>query len=384
MNFLARFDEFHELAAKATDLNDFGPDDYHAQLKILLSDYDQHAHMTEAGATAMTNELVGKLVGRLMAQQGFKTYPQFANAKIEKPIFILGMPRTGTTVLLRLLSQDPGTQALEVWIGSLPMPRPPRDTWESNPLYQQVAAQMKVWHAAYPEFQRVHPIFADQPDECRSAQDQSFWIPSQTAVTSAPQYAQWVATADARYSYRRYRKILGLIAGGDNRRWVLKNPDHIFALDALLDVFPDACIVQTHRDPDISMASLCSLSYALRSNRESGISKRQHGQEMRSWIQSLEKAEAVRRKLDPARFFDLHIDEIQADQVGSVERIYDYFNLPVTNAARDAWRARASSDPNAGHGAHDYHLNEWGYSADDIRAEAPGYCARYEKLRERV
>ena len=380
MNFISRFDSLHEQATAATGLVDFGPDDYHDPLRRILADYDRYPRFSAAGIATTMAELIGKLVGRLVAQQGFKQYPHFLTTPIEKPIIIVGMPRTGTTALQRLLCQDPGTQALELWLAAMPMPRPPRASWPDHPVYRQVAEQIRALNAASPALAHIHPVFADQPDECRFSLDQSFWSPGLATTATVPDYGQWCLDTDARYSYRYHRQVMGLIAAGDTRRWVLKNPDHIFALDALLDVFPDACIVQTHRDPAYSMASLCSLSYEILQMREPEITPAAHARNAEVWIRALDKAAVVRRRLDPARFFDLHIDEINADQVGAVERIYHHFGLPVSAAARAAWRQRASADPRAGHGSHDYRFERFGVDAQRVRAEAPAYCDLYSRL----
>ena len=138
MAMAARFDELHDLAAKATGMDDFGTSDYVAPLRHLLDDYDRHNNFPASGEQVIVADLVGQLAGRLFAQSGFKSRPELADAPVEKPLFILGMARTGTTALLRLLSRDPATQSLPLWLAMTPMPRPPRDTWDSHPCYQQV------------------------------------------------------------------------------------------------------------------------------------------------------------------------------------------------------------------------------------------------------
>ncbi|MET0545358.1 MAG: sulfotransferase [Caulobacterales bacterium] len=380
MSFVSRFDEFHEQAAAAIGLSDFGPNDYQAPLRILLDDLDASARFSPEGAQIGAGTIIGKLVGRLFTEQGFKTYPQFAAARIEKPIIIIGMPRTGTTALQRIMAADPAIQALDLWLGSMPMPRPPRETWENNPVFQGVRAGLDQMLGLNPRIKDIHPLFPEQPDECRAALDQTFWATSLAQTMSAPNYGEWCLAADATYAYERYHQILRLIAGGDKRRWLLKNPDHIWALDALLTAFPDACIVQTHRDLAISMPSVCSLSYEVSRLYAPDKSRLQHGDETRIWMRALEKAEAVRSTADPARFFDLHNDEIQADPVGAVERIYAHFGMPVDDGARHAWHARIQDDPRSSHGVHRYNLQDWGLTAAGVWAEAKTYHKRYVAL----
>lgn len=381
MNFLSHFDLFHEQAAAATGFDDFGPNDYVEPMRLLLADYDRHAHFSETGAAMVAGEIVGKLVGRLLAQQGFKAQPQIADARVEKPIIIIGMPRTGTTTLHRLMAAYPDTQGLELWLGAMPMPRPPRETWENHPVYRQVAQQLGQLLEMNPTIASIHPMSADQPDECRQALDQTFWATTMAQTATAPEYFEWCLETDARYAYRYYRQVLALVAGNDRRRWLLKNPDHLFALDALLDAFPDACIVQTHRNLAQSMPSVCSLSYEVLRLREPERQRGDHGRYMRIWLRALEKAEAVRRKADPARFFDVHNDDIHCDPLGTVERIYAHFGLPISDAARASWRQRVAADPRGGHGIHRYNFEDWGLSTQEIYNQAPHYRERYEALR---
>jgi Sulfotransferase family len=380
MNFQSRFDAFHEQATQATGLSDFGPTDYHEGLRRLLADYDRYPRFSDAGAEVTAAEVVGRLAGRLMAYEGFKRFPQFTDTAIQRPLILLGMPRTGSTALHKLITQDPATQALELWLAAMPMPRPPRATWESNPVYRQVAAQFTAMLAANPTIQRIHPLFADQPDECRFVTDQTFWSPGMSTSATAPDYGRWAFDADARYTYHYLRRVMGLIAGGDKRRWVLKNPDHIWALDAVLGAFPDACIVQTHRDLAISLPSVVSLSWEILRTREPHKTLREQVRMSKLYVEALEKVEVIRAKADPGQVFDVHVDELHADQVGVAERIYAHFGFPLSEAARAAWRSRAAQDPKAAHGAHEYKLADIGKSAEEIYAMAPRYRERYARL----
>ena len=235
--------------------------------------------------------------------------------------------------------------------------------------------------ALNPRITAIHPLFPDQPEECRGVIDQSFWATSLAATRTVPAYRDWTIAADARFAYRWYRRALGLIAGGDKRRWVLKMPDHIFGLDALLDIFPDACIVHPHRSLLRSMPSVCSLSHEVLRLVEPDRSKRDHGAYVWPyWARGMEKAEEARRKADPARFFDLHSDEIRRDTVGALERIYAHFDIPVTEEARVAWQDRIAADPNSSHLPHHYTLEEWSLSPERIHAETPLYSERYQSL----
>jgi hypothetical protein len=181
--------------------------------------------------------------------------------RIERPIFVTGLPRTGTTALHRLLTADPGHQGLEMWLIEVPQPRPPRDSWPADPVFQQLQAAFEQHHVAHPEFMGVHYMAADQVEECWQLLRQSVRSISYECLAHLPGYSAWLRGQDWTAAYRRHRRNLQLIGLNDaGRRWVLKNPSHLFALDAVLQVYPDALVIQTHRDPRTAIASVCSLA----------------------------------------------------------------------------------------------------------------------------
>jgi Sulfotransferase family len=377
MNFVAQYEVFHELAVKATGLDDFGTCEYVEPLKLALSDFDNYTKFSPAGEQMMSSWLIGQLVGRLFAQQGFKSHPNFSNAPVNRPLIIIGMMRTGSTALLRLLAADPANQHLPFWLATMPMPRPVREAWEGNPWYRQAAQGLEQFYQAIPKIKRLHPMQAAEADECHLVLDHSCWSAGLASTARAPEYFEWYKGADARYAYQYYKKVLGLIAGGSTKRWVLKDPPHLWGLDALLDVFPDACIVFTHRDITTSMTSMSSLVYELRRVREPELTSAQHGREMLAfWGQGLDKAERVRNVNDPARFFDIHIDQLQSDPIGMAESIYRYFNMPFTEQSRQALAQHVASDPRAGHGAHHYKTKDFGFTEHDVYANIGEYYER--------
>jgi hypothetical protein len=381
MSFLSRYDEFHDLAAQATGFDDFGPTHYAEPLRLLLSEYDARCHFGALGTQMVSAGIVGLLAGRLFAQHGFRLYPDVLTAKVEKPIIITGMMRTGSTALHRLLARDPANQWLPPWLASTPMPRPPRDCWESNPCYQKMAAALAQLYQLSPKIKQIHPMLPDQPDECWYAMNQTFWSPSLSVLGTVPDYAAWALNGDARYAYQYYRQLLGLIAGGSTARWLLKDPCHLWKLDTLLETFPDACVVYTHRDPAISITSLISLVYEVRRPREPDLTPEQHGRELLAlWSAAQAKAEIVRNRNDQARFFDVHIDEIRHDPVGTAERIYRHFDLPFDDTARRSMRAHASAGQHAEHHPHRYRPEDFGFTARDVYASIGGYYGRYQQL----
>ena len=260
-NPVGTVEDLHASAARRTGLADFGPDDYTDGLTVLLESYDREAMLTPLGAKMQRVFLRGALTARLCSEAAWQANPAYAEVAIDRPVFITGLPRTGTTALHRLLTADPASQGLEVWLAQVPQPRPPRHTWPGNPVFQDIQEGFARHHEEHPEFMGVHYMAADQVEECWQLLQQSMRSVSFETLAYVPGYSAWLRGQDWTGAYRRHRRNLQMIGLPDaGRRWVLKNPSHLFALDALLAVYPDALVIQTHRAPRTAIASACSLA----------------------------------------------------------------------------------------------------------------------------
>ncbi len=165
---VATVDELHASATKLVGLDDFGTDDdnYREALGVLLDAYQGEAGLTVLGSKMNRFFLRGALVARLLSQSAWKQYPEHVDVAIKRPIFVTGLVRTGTTALHRLLGADPAHQGLHMWLAEYPQPRPPRETWESNPLYRQLDAQFTQHHAENPGYTGLHFMAAYELEEC--------------------------------------------------------------------------------------------------------------------------------------------------------------------------------------------------------------------------
>lgn len=379
MSLVSRMEALHEEAARQTGLHDFGPGDYREPMRLLLADYDR---LGEAGGIEMAaGATVGILVARLTAYEGFKRHPDFAAARIEKPIIILGMPRTGTTSLQRLLAKDPGCQYLVPWLGNAPQPRPPRDTWEADPMFQATHAGLEMLYQIAPMLRAMHPMCADQADECRYAMEPSMWSPALAFAGVVGDYAQWMVSADRRPAYDYFRRVLGLIAGGDRRHWILKDPTtHLWAPETMLEFFPDARLVFTHREPVTALASVADMLLNIRRLRQRGITPEQNGAEhVALWAPAVERTAQVLERLPASQVLHVHIRELNDDPVGTAQRIYGHFEMPVGPETLDAWRQHAGADARSGHGEHRYKAEASGIDARRIEALMPTYCDFYRR-----
>jgi hypothetical protein len=368
-------DELHATAARFTGLSDFGDDGYRDGLDVLLASYADDAGLTAKGAKAARAMLTGALMARLLSQAGWGRYPESADVAIERPIFVTGLPRTGTTALHRLLVADPAHQGLELWLANAPQPRPPRSTWDADPAYQAVQAGIRRHGVARPEFLGVHALGAGQVEECWQLLLQSMRSVSFECLAHLPSYSAWLAAQDWTAAYRRHRRNLGLIGLPDQgRRWVLKNPSHLFALDALLRVYPDALVIQTHRAPSTAIASACSLAEQAARGWSDTFTGDVIGQDqLELWARGLDEFTRARARSagGDARFFDVDYRDFVADPLGTVAAVYAHFGLELTAAAADAMRTLISADAaaRAGEGpapVHRYTLADFGLTGEQV------------------
>jgi hypothetical protein len=367
-NHVGTIDDLHRSATRRTGLTDFGPDDYTDGLAVLLESCARDAGLTPLGSKAQRAVLRGALTARLSSEAAWQANPEYADVPIEAPIFITGLPRTGTTALHRLLTADPATQGVQMWLAEVPQPRPPRDSWADNPVFQYIQAGYSRHHVEHPEFMGVHYIAADQVEECWQLLRQSMRSISFECLAHLPGYSAWLRDQDWTAPYRRHRRNLQMIGLHEaGKRWVLKNPSHLFALDALLDVYPDALVIQTHRAPRTAIASVCSLAAQASAGWSSVFTGPVLGHDqLELWASGLERFTAGRTSRGQARFHDVWYRDLVADPLGTVEAIYAHFGLELSGPAADAIRALAAQAPAGGGGAHSYTLEEFGLTGEEV------------------
>ena len=360
-------DDLHASATRLTGLDDFGDGDYREGMGVLLHAYANEAALTPAGSKVTRALLRSALVSRLLSEAAWRQHPSHASVAIRRPVFVTGLPRTGTTALHRLLTADPANQGLELWLTEVPQPRPPRSTWSDNPIFAALQAGYEQHHETDPEFMGMHYTGADQVEECWRLLCQSMTSVSFECLANIPGYSRWLAGQDWTGAYRRHRRNLQLIGLPDrDRRWVLKNPSHLFALDALLAAYPDATVIQTHRAPRVAIASVCSLNARVSDGWSETFRSEVRGRaQLELWSRGLRRFAADRRRHDPAHFIDVDYDDFVADPLGTVESIYDRLGTPLTASARAAMTSMGSA---ARGPAHRYTLDDFGLTTAEVEA----------------
>lgn len=369
-------DELHEAAISQTGFDDFGDPAYRQGLRILLEAFETDADLTSTRRERIYDRILRILIARLYTQKGWIENPEVLSIPINRPVVIVGLPRTGTTALHRLLSVDPQFQGLEAWLSDKPMIRPPRQTWESHAAYRTYAANLEALCATTPALRAAHQFAVDQVEECAHVLRQSFVHESWTSYL--PTYARWYLSQNERESYERYVRVLRLIGGGEpHRRWLLKCPFHTTKIDMLQAVFPDACFIQTHRDPLNAIPSCCSLLHMLIRDE---IGETAQPDALGPWVcglwsKALDRIQAARQK-SPMQFLDIDHRCFVADPLSTIRSIYEYFGFTLSPDAEQQMRAWIAANTTSRGGKHQYATASWGITPGQICDTFANYRAQ--------
>ena len=367
-------------AQKATGLSDFGPLSFRAGLRALVESLDGEARLTTIGRIAARRRLINLLETRLRLLDYRKQNQAVTVQAITRPIFVLGLPRTGTTVLYGMLAANPALRSPSSW--EVARPFPPRHPAERADDARIAATEKEFaqFRRIAPGVERIHPLGAELPQECLALQAPEFASYEYPTTFSVPSYWRWLRDHDMTPAYEFERWFLQHLQVHDtNAHWLLKTPAHLMWLDTLLAVFPDALLVHTHRDPAAVLASVSSLMFTLRSAMSDGVVPAEVGREQfDAWTWGLQRAMAVRDTLPDDRVVDVHYDDTVNDPVGTVQRIYAAFDLPLTAAADEGVRAYLQANPRDKHGSHRYSLEEFGLDRAEVSDAFAGYRERFD------
>jgi len=366
------YDDIVAAAVRTTGMSDFGDGAHEEGLRVLTEDLaSPEAGLTPRGNYFQRSEVKSALVGVLLTQAQFAAHPEHRDVPIERPIFVTGLPRTGTTALHRLLHADPMAQGLEMWLTQYPQPRPPRETWEADPIFAAMQQAFSAHHVENPEFMGIHYMDATTVEECWRLLRQTGKSNSYEALANVPRYTQWLQQQDWTDAYARHKQNLQLVGLNDpDKRWVLKNPSHMTALDALMTVYPDALVVYTHRDPVVCIASSCSLSAETTAGHSTTYVGRTIGStQLDLWSRAYHAFHDARARYDSAQFIDVAFADLRDDPIGVARQVYEAFHLDWTPAA-EAAIAEIDRESKSGKAApsHHYRLEDYGLTEAEVRS----------------
>jgi len=385
--FRTALGQLHETVTAETGHTDFGPDDYLPGLTVLLQSMDYDPHFSEVGRRAAWGMVIDVLRGRAHAVAAMKANPGFDAAPILAPVVITGVPRTGTTALHRLLAVDPRFQGLQTWLLDSPMPRPPMESWGEYPEFRKSVAALETQYAAAPDSRAAHYRAAEEVHECCMVLRQSFVSNLWACGWSAATYDAWWQCQDEAAAYAHYTRCVQLIGRNDpDKRWLLKNPGHIEHLDLLFAVFPDARVIQTHRDPASAIPSLVSLLMNLNTIME-GDRPQQRAEtmlrrEVAKWANAVRKADKVRER-HPGQVLDVVHADFHARPMETLEAIYRFIDMDIPEDTRAALARRIEEKPELSHGAHRYSIADYGMTKDEARAPFGAYVERFDLVEKR-
>lgn len=362
----------------AGGLGDFGDDAFREGLRILLATYDRGG-FNEKGRRRNRRRVVSLLATRLRVQKVLKEHPEIREREIRRPMYLTGLPRTGTSALFNLLGMDPAARPLLLWEGIFPDPPDGLAPGDPDPRVEALRAHYAKGREENPDFTKIHYTDADRPEECVMLLANTFCDVQMGIEPLMEPYGSWFHEQDLRQSYAYYADLLRMIdwqRPGD--RWLLKSPAHLLALDVLIEMFPDVSLVVTHRNPLEILPSYCSMMDTLMVAREDFDRKELGRVVLGSLARWLERGLAVRDAADPARFVDVDYRTFVADPMKGVRGIYDHFGLdlpPESEAQMQAW---ADENRQGKHGKHDYEMDRYGLTAEMVKSRFADYIDRYQ------
>jgi hypothetical protein len=361
---------------------DFGGEQFREGLRVLLDSVEREAELSPLGRLSCRETLLRYLENRLRLTEYRSEHPELESESIERPIFIVGLPRTGTTLLFNLLSQDPSNREPRSWEVEWPVPPPERATYHSDPRIEEAEKLFGNLDRLIPTLPAIHEFGAELPQECVPINAHEMLSVQFHVTFHVPTYQAWLDRQRLLRSYEFHKKFLQHLQSNYRLdRWALKSPAHLPSLDELLQVYPDALIIHTHRDPANVMPSLASLMYAFRSMNSDVVDPMRIGRNvMDVWSLYLQRAVDARRvhRDKPAQFFDAHFEETLRDPVGLLERAYGHFGLPLTEEARTQMAAFLAENPRGSRGVHRYVREDFGLRLGEIRERFSEYCREFD------
>ena len=348
-------------------------------LARLLDSYRREADLTTLGRITVRELLVSLLENLLRLEAERATNPLVERQAIGDPVFIVGLPRTGTTHLHGLLSRDPENRAPLTWQVMYPA-APGTTPAETGPVRTRAQSRLDWANRLAPEFMRIHPIAPDLPQECIAIHAQIFMGIQFHTTHNVPSFQDWFERDSQDLAYEFHRRLLQhLQAHRPGGRWVLKAPGHLFSLGALLRRYPNARIVQTHRDPLRAMASMASHASVLRrAFSDNAVPERIAADWAERWARALDDFLAIRDRTHPAQFLDVGYDSIERAPLETVERVYDFLGWPLTDSARAAIERFLAANPKDKHGVHRYTLARYGLDRAELAHRFARYIDRFE------
>lgn len=376
-------------ARKQSGLSDLGSDFDEPvsqdSLRRLLEALDGEARLHPFGRLVIRETLVTSLVTRMRLEQLSREHPEIAAIPVERPVFIAGLARTGTTLLHRLLGCEPGLRPLHSWEGMSPAPHTggAAKPGQPDPRVKRARTAERALRYLAPEFFAIHPVEADSYEEDVLLQDGSFMSPTVDATMPVPRYSAWLHAADQRPMYRYFRRLVQLLLWQRPGTYLGKTPHHLENLPTLLEVFPGAKVIVTHRDPAKVVPSFCSMMAHGRRLFSDDVNLLDVGRQFHAkQLAGVSGAMNARRTLPSESFIDVHYTELMADPMKEIRRIYDFLGTDLQPEAIEAMNAFRRENPKDRRGVHHYGPEDFGLTREQLDRDFAPYREHYGVARE--
>lgn len=376
-------------AQEKTGRSDFGGVSHREGLRRLVDSLNDEAHLTPLGRLIAREELLTALGNRLQLQAYHRDHPEIGTIPIERPVIIIGMGRSGTTILHELLALDPENRTPATWEVEMPFPPPETATYGSDPRIDTIQRRLDRTDQIVPEFKKMHRMGARLPQECVR------WTTGELTSLifgisyEVPSYCEWVISeADMSATYAYHRRFLQLLQWKHPaKRWVLKSPGHLWSLGPMLAAYPRARLIQTHRDPLKTTASLSSLVTHLRVMSSDRVDPVAIGRQWARWnADALNRSVAARRSglIAADQIHDLSFYEFMDDPMGQIETLYRFVGFELSRTARRRMEEYLRVKPADEHGAHRYRFEDFGLDVEEERERVRDYLEYFDVPRERL
>jgi hypothetical protein len=371
------------LLATATEvaggLDDFGDDAWREPFRILVDDMHNVSDLTLIGRLLCRNELLRSLTARLQITATYAQHPEIDGEVIEQPVFIAGMARSGTTILLELLAEDPTFRAALTGELLYPCPPPEAATRTTDPRLAMAGADLGMWDFVTPEFPAIHENRGDAPNECHVGMLHEFTSPIWGATQYVPNYDRWLAMRDGSQGYRFHRRLLKLLQWRSPGRWLLKGPGHLSTLPALFAEYPDARVIVTHRDPLKTTASLVSLMATMRWQRSDTVDFARIVQvaSMSNYLWDIVMEQRRSGQIPDDRIVDVQYRDLMKDPIATLRQTYERLGLTLAPDAERRMGTYLEAKPKDRHGVHRYSFDDLGLDRAAVRQTFAAYMEHY-------
>lgn len=352
-----------------------------AGLEALLASIQAESELSLFGRVSLRWDFARLLRNAQTIEDAHRANPALSATPVKAPLFILGLPRSGTSFLHALMAEDPDNQVPRNWQMIYPAPRPAGFNPAGDKRVVSVDKQLDLFNGLAPGFRDMHPIHADSPQECSEITSHVFQSLRFDSTHRVPGYFDWLETHGHRDAFVFHKKFLQFLQNGSAARLVLKCPDHTFTLDAILDVYPDARFVILHRDPIAVLGSVAHLTQVLRKPFLRNIDAGEIGAQVAArWTQGANLLLEFDQRADvpAARKLHMQYEEFTADPLTAIERIYAHFDEPFTATARAAMDGKIKAKPRGGYGRHaPYRLETFKLSVPALQTAFLPYVQTY-------